>query len=274
MHIKKLKNYFSHDFNARNDIKLKKVNMELGMNGIGLYWCIIECLYENNGYFDLDQLDLLAYELRVEKKIIDNLINNYDLFKKNKKQFYSKSVLQRLEKINEISRKNKENINKRWAKKKSVQTNNESDTTVLPLNYKEKEKKIKENKNKINKNVVLTTTNIYEYIESNFGRPLSPLECEKLQSWLSSYKQEIIEYAIKIAVMNSKRTFNYVEGILNNWKGKDLKSIKDIQEDNLRILKMKHRNDNDSHEKIELFDYDWLNDFDDTSEEDDYEKNN
>lgn len=273
MHIKKLKNYFSHDFNARNDIKLKKVNMELGMNGIGLYWCIIECLYENNGYFDLDQLDLLAYELRVEKKIIDNLINNYDLFKKNKKQFYSKSVLQRLEKINEISRKNKENISKRWAKQKGVQMNNESDTTVLPLNYKEKEKKIKKNKNKINKNIVLTTTNIYEYIENNFGRPLAPLEYEKIQIWLSSYKQEIIEYAIKIAVMNSKRTFNYVEGILNNWKGKNLKSLKDIQEDNLKILKTKHRKDIENPKKIELFDYDWLNEPDEEMEGEN-EKNN
>ena len=92
--------------------------MDLGMSGIGLYWCIVECLYENNGYLDLDQINLLAYELRVEKKLIEDLIDNYDLFKKNKKSFYSKSVLQRLEKINEISRKNKENANKRWANKK------------------------------------------------------------------------------------------------------------------------------------------------------------
>ena len=56
--------------------------MDLGMSGIGLYWCIVECLYENNGYLDLDQINLLAYELRVEKKLIEDLIDNYDLFKK------------------------------------------------------------------------------------------------------------------------------------------------------------------------------------------------
>ena len=112
------------------------------MSGIGLYWCIVECLYENNGYLDLNQLDLLAYELRVDKNAIINLIDNYDLFKKNKKSFFSKSVLQRLEKINEISKKNKENIRKRWEKAKT-NANYESDTTVLPLNYKEKEKKNK-----------------------------------------------------------------------------------------------------------------------------------
>ena len=110
--------------------------MELGMCGIGLYWCIIECLYENNGYLDLNQIDLLAYELRVEKKLIEKLIDNYDLFKKNKKSFYSKSVLQRLEKINEISKKNKENIKKRWEKAKQTIENrpkNENDTTVFTI---------------------------------------------------------------------------------------------------------------------------------------------
>lgn len=239
------------------------------MSGIGLYWCIVECLYENNGYLDLDQIDLLAYELRVEKDLIENLIDNYDLFKKNKKSFYSKSVLQRLEKINEISRKNKENANKRWANKKGTQLESESNATALQSEYKEKEKKIKENKKKIKENILITTTNLFEYIESNFGRPLSPLEYEKANNWLSLYDQEIVEYAVKIAVMNGKRTFNYVEGILNNWKGKDLKSIKDITEDNLRILSLKHRDE--PKEKIEIFDYDWLNDPDIRNEEGDDE---
>lgn len=263
MHIKKLKNYFSHDFNARNDIKLKKLNMELGMNGIGLYWCIVECLYENNGYLDLAQLDLLAYELRVEKNLIEKLINDFDLFKTNKNRFYSKSVLQRLEKINEISKKNKENVRKRWEKekqKKEERTNNDGDTTVLQSNYKEKEKKIKENKNKIKENIIITTTNIYEYIESNFGRPLSPVEFEKINSWLSLYKQEIIEHAVKIAVMNSKKTFNYVEGILKTWKGKNFETLDQIKEEQLQFEKMKYHQEQRNKEPVEVFDYDWLND--------------
>lgn len=136
MHIKKVKNYFSHDFNARNDIKLKKLNMELGMEGIGLYWCIIECLYENNGFLELEQIDLLAYELRVDKNKIEKILENYNLFKKNKKSFYSKSVLKRLEKINEISKKNKENALKRWNKETQIDSN----ATALPLETKKKKK--------------------------------------------------------------------------------------------------------------------------------------
>ena len=238
--------------------------MELGMCGIGLYWCIIECLYENNGYLDLNQIDLLAYELRVEKKLIEKLIDNYDLFKKNKKSFYSKSVLQRLEKINEISKKNKENIKKRWEKAKQTIENrpkNENDTTVLQTNYKEKEKKIKENKNKINKKNTITTTNIFQYIEDNFGRTISPVEYEKINSWLSLYRQEIIEYAVKIAVMNSKRTFNYIEGILKTWQGKNLETLDQIKNDERQFEQMKYKQKT-SKNVAEIFEYDWLNEED------------
>ena len=133
------------------------------MSGIGLYWCIVECLYENNGYLDLDQINLLAYELRVEKKLIEDIIDNYDLFKKNKKSFYSKSVLQRLEKINEISRKNKENANKRWANKKQERPKTDSNATALQSEYKEN--KIKENKNKINKTKTATAIAVAPELE-------------------------------------------------------------------------------------------------------------
>ena len=238
------------------------------MSGIGLYWCIVECLYENNGYLDLNQLDLLAYELRVDKNAIINLIDNYDLFKKNKKSFFSKSVLQRLEKINEISKKNKENIKKRWEKAKT-NANYENDTTVLPLNYKEKEKKNKIIENKIKENSFNTTTNIYEYIEKNFGRPISPVEYEKINTWLSLYAKEIIEHAVAISVMNSKKTFNYVEGILKTWKGKNLTTLNEILEDERQFDRLKYNRNNQEKELSEpLFDYDWLNDPDRESEED------
>lgn len=231
----------------------------MGMAGIGLYWCIIEYLYENNGYLELEQIDLLAFELRVDKKTIEDLIDNYDLFKKNKKSFYSKSVLDRLERINEISRKNKENVAKRWKNKKDttvLPNTYEKDTTVLPLKCKEKEnkKKIKENKNK---DIIITTTNnnnIYDYIEQNFGRTLSPVECEKISEWLSMYSSEIIEHAIKISVMNSKKTFSYVGGILKSWKGKNYNTLSEILEE-----EEKFRSKNTNAKVVELFDYDWLN---------------
>ena len=108
-----------------------------------------------------------------------------------------------------------------------------------------------------------------EYIEKNFGRSLSPIEYEKINSWLSLYQQEIIEYAINIAVLNNKRTFNYVEGILKTWKGKNLESLNQIQEDQRQFESVKYSH---TDTKKELFDYDWLNDPDGELEGEQYEK--
>lgn len=233
--------------------------MNLGMEGIGIYWCLIECLYENGGYLDLKEVDLLAFEFRVDKKIIEDLIDNYDLFKKNKKSFYSKSVLKRLEKINEISNKNRENVRKRWQKEKETrdeQTFNESNTTVLETFSKKKEKKIKKNKIKNIINTTTTTIDIYSYIEDNFGRTLSPIEFNKINSWLSLYKEDVIKHAIEIAVMKSNKTFAYVDGILKNWKGQNLNTLQQILENE----KQRH---NQTKNNVEMFEYDWLNEKED-----------
>ena len=120
-------------------------------------------------------------------------------------------------------------------------------------NIKDKDKDIIKDKDK--------DITIYQYIEQNFGRPLAPLEFEKINNWLSSLSfeendiEKIIRYAISVAVMNGKRTFNYVNGILNNWMGKNFKTYADIIENERPT-----RNENDNVEFSEIFDYDWLND--------------
>lgn len=41
--------YFQHDYNARNNPKLQNVLMEHGCAGIGVFWCIVEQLHEQDG---------------------------------------------------------------------------------------------------------------------------------------------------------------------------------------------------------------------------------
>jgi predicted phage replisome organizer len=110
------------------------------------------------------------------------------------------------------------------------------------------------NKDKNNNLETTTTTNIYSNIESNFGRTLSPMEYETIDSWLLSYEENIINYAVRIAVMNNKRTFNYVNGILKNWKANGYSTLQDIKD---HEEKPTHQ---PISEKKEIFDYDWLND--------------
>ena len=106
----------------------------------------------------------------------------------------------------------------------------------------------------VNENDLLltTTTTIYSYVENNFGRTLGPVEVEAIDVWLSWFKEDIIQQAVKIAVYNNKKTFNYVEGILKNWKSCGYKTLQEINDAEIKRKEKKE-------EKVELFDYDWLN---------------
>ena len=72
--------YFSHDYNARNDLNMKKLFMGEGLSGIGLYWCLVEMLYEKNGYIDLDYIPIIAFDLRTTEETVHRVIDNYELF--------------------------------------------------------------------------------------------------------------------------------------------------------------------------------------------------
>jgi len=39
--------YFSHDYNCRNDEKIKRLLRKHGMCGYGIFWSIVEDLYNN-----------------------------------------------------------------------------------------------------------------------------------------------------------------------------------------------------------------------------------
>lgn len=104
--------------------------------------------------------------------------------------------------------------------------------------------------------VISKTTTIYKYIEENFGRTISPIETEKINDWLSSYKEEIIKYAIQIATLNNKRTFNYVNGILKNWKTAGYKTLQEIKDNETD----KELSEKEKKELDEILDYNWIED--------------
>ena len=71
--------YFSHDYNARNDMKIKKLIIMHGYEGYGLFWSLIEDLYQNDNAMLLDY-ECIAYDLRTSTYIIESIVNDFDLF--------------------------------------------------------------------------------------------------------------------------------------------------------------------------------------------------
>lgn len=140
--------YFQHDYNARSDKKLVKLSMKYPeCKGVGIYWCIVEMLYEEKGYLLRSEYERISFELRTTYDTIKDVIESFELFVFDDDKFWSESVISRL-KLREIkSIKAKESIGKRWEKYERntnvLETKNECNTNK-EKNNKEKKSKIKE----------------------------------------------------------------------------------------------------------------------------------
>lgn len=97
--------YFPHDYHARHDPKNERMRMDIGPVGEGIYWDLVEMLYEQSGYLSLQDIPLFAKSLNTTEELIKKVINDYELFSKNGDKFYSESLLIRLKHINTKRRK-------------------------------------------------------------------------------------------------------------------------------------------------------------------------
>src|ERR1051326_4977786 len=103
---KEIKKYFSHDSNARSDDKMLDCRLKHGWVGYALFFATIEVLREEEGYrYPLNKIPQLAYRLNCEPEILKSVILDFELFKTNKKFFFSESLIERMEIKNEKSKK-------------------------------------------------------------------------------------------------------------------------------------------------------------------------
>ena len=110
--------YFQHNYNTRSDSKIKKLLHKHGLLGYGLYWAIVEDLYNNANALQL-HYESIAYELRTKESIVISIINDFDLFVIDGCYFSSNGVKARLEERKEKSVKASINAKIGWDKRKS-----------------------------------------------------------------------------------------------------------------------------------------------------------
>jgi len=140
--------YFSHDYNSRSDQKIKSLMVRHGMLGYGIFWAIIEELYNNTNVLRMDY-ECIAYDLRVDVSIVKSVINDFDLFVFDGDNFGSESVERRINERIEKSKKASESVSKRWER---IRANNERNTNV---SKSDTIKEIKESKVKEIKEIVI-----------------------------------------------------------------------------------------------------------------------
>jgi len=98
-------------------------------------------------------------------------------------------------------------------------------------------------------------SSVYEMIEKEFGRTLSPMEYEIIKEWLNNnISEELIKEALKEATYSGVSNLRYIDKILYEWGKLGIKNKEDLK-------KRKNRKDN---KKVDLdnvdLDWDWFDD--------------
>ena len=151
--MKKEAYYFSHDSNAKDDPKILQLRMEMGWEGYGLFWALIELLRNESDHRMRTHYKSIAFALQTHEDSIKKLINDFNLFEIENDYFWSESLLKRMELKEERSEKARESAKKRWNKDNdanAMPTHNERNANAMQLK-ESKGKEIKENQEKENK---------------------------------------------------------------------------------------------------------------------------
>ena len=195
--------YFSHDYNVRNDEKIKRLIRKHGMQGYGVFWAIIEDLYNNANALRTDY-DGIAYDLRSDSDIVKSVINDFDLFVFDGEFFGSKSVQERLEQRNSKSESARKSASYRWKNANALQTQSEGNAKK-----ERKGKEIKGNKISYRENISLSekenTNLITEYGEKAVAELYDYLSAYKIEK---SYKTKSDYLTIKRWVVDAVKKQN------------------------------------------------------------------
>lgn len=130
--------YFPHDSNAKDDIKCVELIGDLGLEGYGIYWVLIETLREQPDYtYPIKLLSPLARRFGSEPDKFQKVVLDYDLFViEDEKIFFSASLKRRMQ-LYEHKKEQAREAGKKSAEKRAKSTSvqpkgNERSTTVEP----------------------------------------------------------------------------------------------------------------------------------------------
>jgi DNA replication protein len=103
---------------------------------------------------------------------------------------------------------------------------------------------------------------LYSIFEKEFGRPLSPIECETLAMWIDQdqHRSELIIASLKEAVLSGKMNFRYIDRILFEWKKNGIKTVEEAKQygEKFRRYRNQRRTPDTEHTTNDFPYYNWL----------------
>lgn len=149
--------YFPHDYNAADDIKCLFLRQQLGMEGYGIFWYLVEKLANAGGELPLNITPVLSMQMQVPEIKVKAVIESFGLFEIKDNTFFSRRLNEHLsirQKIKEGAIKGAES---RWKNAGGIAGGN---SPVLGGAMQSKESKEKESSNTAH--VDLSNSNLYK----------------------------------------------------------------------------------------------------------------
>jgi len=230
--------YFPHDSNARHDPKILRMRSKYNLQGLGLYWAIIEMMREQEDYrlpIEDGNLDGYALDLHCDlgllKDFISDCVNTFSLFDSDGEYLWSSSLLRRMEKFDVRSEKARLSAQRRWG---NIPSQSEGSANAMPTqsdgNAKRREESIlKENNSSTNISTTINNNDkvslLVKTYEENIGM-MTPMILEELKDIAQVYPDGWFEKAVNESVKQNKQNLKYVLAILRRWKVDGVSSSK------------------------------------------------
>ena len=124
------KTYFLHESTSFQDYKIIKMRSKLGIQSYGIFWALLELLFNEENKLCIDDYEALAFSLQCDANILKQVIEDFDLFVLEDGCFYSRRLNNHIEDINTKSNKAKESAAKRWSNANAKQTQSDSNASI------------------------------------------------------------------------------------------------------------------------------------------------
>ena len=147
--------YFPHDSNAKDDPKCVLMIEQLGMEGYGIYWMLVEALRDQPDYtYPVANIPARARRYNTSAEKVRTVVYNYELFTvKEDKIFFSESLNRRMLVFNENRAKRSAagrlGMARRWGDNNVITPLLQSNSTVITSKVKESKVKEKESIEKV-----------------------------------------------------------------------------------------------------------------------------
>ena len=181
--------YFSHDSNAKDDPKCVLLIEQLGLEGYGIYWILIEMLRDQPGYkYPLNLIPAIARRYNTTNEKMKTVISNYGLFEIDDHDFFSLSLMERMghldrkRELASIAGKKSAQARLLNSSSTTVQQTFNSGSTSKVNESKGNEIKVKESKTVYADNVKMKSEEFLKLCEE-FGKELITEKIEDLNNW-------------------------------------------------------------------------------------------